>query len=460
MTKELTSGNPLRLILSFGIPVLLGNLFQQLYNVVDTAIVGKTLGGSALAAVGSTGSINFLVVGFCMGVCGGFAIPVAQQFGAGRYQELRRYVTGGVRLCAAFGLALTALTVLACRAILTGMDTPADIYQRAYVYILTIFAGLPAYFLYNFTASILRALGDSRTPVLWLSAAAVVNIVLDIVFILNFHLDVFGAALATVLSQLLAGTGCLVRMLRGFPILRTEREDWRWDARRAAALCLMGLPMGLQYSITAIGSVMIQAAVNGLGTASVTAVTAATKVSMFLCCPFDAMGCTMAAYGGQNAGAGAWERLHQGLRACVLLGAGYAALAAAALCFLAGPLNMLFLDAASAHLLPLARQFLLANACFYFPLALVNIVRFLIQGMGFSPLATFSGVLEMAARAGLSLLVPIYGFTAACYASPAAWLMADCFLLPAYFHCWHKLAGGRRPKGQGRFIKLPKAAAH
>lgn len=449
MTKELTKGNPMRLLLSFGIPVLLGNLFQQLYNVVDTAIVGKTLGGPALAAVGSTGSINFLVVGFCMGVCSGFAIPVAQQFGAGNFRELRRFVTGGVWLCAILGLALTVSTVSLCNVILTGMDTPADIYQRAYFYILTIFAGLPAYFLYNFAAGVLRALGDSRTPVLWLSVAAVVNMVLDIVFILVFHLDVFGAALATVLAQLLAGTGCLVRMLRGYPILRTERADWRWNSRRIAELCLMGLPMGLQYSITAIGSVMIQTAVNGLGTASVTAVTAATKVSMFLCCPFDAMGCTMATYGGQNVGSAQWARLHQGLRACVLLGAAYSVISLGLVHFLADPLNMLFLDADSVSLLPLARQYLLTNALFYFPLALVNIVRFLIQGMGFSPLATFAGVLEMAARAGLSLLVPVYGFTAACFASPAAWVMADLFLLPAYLYCYRRLTrtnGQKRPK--------------
>ena len=199
-----------------------------------------------------------------------------------------------------------------------------------------IFAGLPAYFLYNFCAGTLRSLGDSRTPVLWLIVSSLVNIVLDTAFILVFHMDVFGAALATVLSQALAGAGCLVRMLRGYPILRTTREDWRWDRRRMGELCLMGLPMGLQYSITAIGSVMLQTAVNGLGTTYVTAVTAANKVSMFICCPFDAMGCTMATYGGQNVGAAKWDRLHQGLRSCVILGAGYAALSLGVLYFFSG----------------------------------------------------------------------------------------------------------------------------
>lgn len=456
MTKDLTKGSPMRLILSFGIPVLLGYLFQQLYSVVDTAIVGKTLGGAALAAVGSTGSINFLVVGFCSGVCGGFAIPVAQQFGAGDHKQLRRYVTNGVWLCALIGAALTASTVLLCGFILTGMNTPADIYPRAYCYIVTIFAGLPAYFLYNFTAGVLRSLGDSRTPVIWLIAASLVNIVLDVTFILAFGLDVFGAALATVLSQALAGMGCLIRILRGYPILRTQREDWRWERQRIEELCLMGLPMGLQYSITAIGSVMMQAAVNGLGTAYVTAVTAASKVSMFFCCPFDAMGCTMATYGGQNVGAQEWERLHQGVRSCTILGAGYAVISAAALALFADPLNMLFLDADSTALLPLARQYLVFGALFYFPLSLVNILRFMIQGMGFSPLATVAGVFEMAARGGVALLVPALGFAAACFASPAAWVLADLFLIPAYLHCCHKLA---RPGGTGRRRAVPAYSA-
>ena len=440
MTKDLTRGRPMRQILGFGIPVLFGYLFQQLYNVVDTAIVGKTLGGAALAAVGSTGSINFLVVGFCCGVCGGFAIPVAQQFGAGDHHELRRYVAGGVWLSILIGLVMTISTTMFCDGILIAMNTPADIYERSYAYIHTIFVGLPAYVLYNYCAGVLRSLGDSRTPVIWLIAASLVNIVLDVVFILSLGLDVFGAALATVLSQLLAGVGCLIRVMRGYPeILRMEKADWYPDRNRLGELCLMGLPMGLQYSITALGSVMIQTAVNGLGTVYVTAVTAASKVSLFLCCPFDAMGCTMATYGGQNVGAAKWERLHQGVRACVTLGAVYSVLVLLLTLVLSDPMLMLFLDAGSAELLPLSRQYLLSLVSFYFLLALVNIFRFLIQGMGFSPLATLAGVLEMAARAGLACLVPVFGFTAACFSSPVAWLLADAFLVPAYFYCCRRL---------------------
>lgn len=439
MTRDLTKGEPMGLIFSFGLPTLLGFLFQQLYNVVDTAIVGKVLGGQALAAAGSTGAVNFLVVGFCMGVCGGFAIPVARSFGAGEEENLRRYVAVGTYLTAIFAVVLTALTLVFLHPMLTAMDTPADIYDRSALYIGTIFAGLAAYFLYNFTAGVLRALGDSRTPVVWLVIASVVNVGLDLLFVLTFSMDVFGAALATVLAQALAGLGCLWRMCRGFPILKMSRSDWRWSGHRARQLCIMGLPMGFQYSITAIGSIMIQTAVNSLGTVYVTAVTAASKISLFLCCPFDALGATMATYAGQNVGARQWDRLRQGLKDCVILGAAWSVIALAIVYFFAEPLNMLFLDAESAAVLPLARQYLLALALFYFPLALVNVFRFMIQGMGFSPLATVAGVLEMAGRGVASALVPLWGFTVARYASPAAWVLADLFLVPACFHCLKKL---------------------
>ena len=255
----------------------------------------------------------------------------------------------------------------------------------------------------------------------------------------DFGMDVFGAAFATVLAQLLAGLGCLVRLCRGFPVLRTRREDWHWDWRRVGRLCAMGLPMGLQYSITAIGSIVLQAAVNDLGTVYITAVTAGSKVSMFLCCPYDAMGAVMATYGGQNVGARQWDRLYSGLRACSILGVAYSA-AAFGLVLAAGDwLNALFLDQESMVLLPLVQRVLVLQAAFYIPLAFVNIVRFLIQGMGFPPIATLAGVLEMAGRTAMAMAVPVLGFSAACLASPAAWILADLFLFPAYFLCHRRL---------------------
>ena len=435
MTKDLTRGRPMGLLLRFGIPILLGMLFQQLYNVVDTAIVGKFLGGAALAAVGSTSSVNFLVVGSCIGLCSGFVIPVAQWFGAGNYSELRKYVAGAAWCGIFFSVLVTAVTLLFGRAILTAMHTPADIFEDAWIYIATIFAGIPGYILYNTAAGILRSLGDSRTPLIWLAVASLTNIVLDLVFIINFSMGVFGAAFATTLSQFLAGFGCLARVCRGFEILRMERGDWAWSWRRIGRLLTLGLPMGLQYSITAIGSITLQSAVNVLGTTYVTATTAANKVSVFLACPFDAMGATMVTYAGQNVGAQKWDRLHQGVLSCTLLGLIYALLALVSVRFWGHAMVMLFLDSASAVLAPLARHFLLVLAAFYFPLSLVNIYRFTIQGMGFSPLATLAGVLEMAGRCLVAQLVGTFGYAAACFASPAAWVLADLFLVPAYLWC-------------------------
>lgn len=438
-SKDLTKGKPISLILSFGMPLLFGFLFQQFYNVADTAIVGRFLGGKALAAVGSTGSVNFLIIGFVMGICNGFAIPVAQRYGARDWKQLRRYVTNSMWLCIAFSIIITAVTLIFCTKILIITNTPKDIFERAHSYIFTIFAGIPAYFLYNMTAGILRSLGDSKTPVSWLVIASIINIILDITFIFFFKMDVFGAALATVIAQFISGFGCLFRVCRGFAILKMEKDDWRVSGRHIGTLLAMGLPMGLQYSITAIGSVVLQTAVNDLGTMYVTAVTAANKLSMFMCCPFDAMGSTMATYAGQNVGAQKWERLGKGMSACVIIGAVYSAAAFIFLFLTGSNLAMIFLDEESRYLLPLVKQFLTTLSAFYFPLALVNIVRFFIQGMGFSPIATFAGVLEMIGRGAVAYLVVLYGFPAACFASPAAWVLADAFLIPAYFICKKRL---------------------
>ncbi|MBQ4577422.1 MAG: MATE family efflux transporter [Clostridia bacterium] len=439
MTKDLTKGRPMTLILQFGLPILLGMLFQQLYNVVDTAIVGKFLGGNALASVGATGSINFLVVGGSIGICSGMAIPIAQRFGAGDYDSLRKYVAGAAYCSLFFAVTITAFTVIFSRDILELMNTPTDIIDLSWAYITTIFAGIPGYILYNMCSGILRALGDSRTAVVWLVIASVTNVVLDLFFIIILEWGVFGAAFATTISQFLAGFGSLWKVCRGFDVLKMHKGDWEWSWRRIWNLLSLGVPMGLQFSITAIGSVMLQSSVNVLGTMYVTATTAANKVSIFLACPLEAMGSTMATYGGQNVGAKKWERLNQGLMSCCLLGVGYSLLALVLVLLVGDRLVMLFLDTASANLVPLALQLLRTLVFCYVLLAAIHIFRNYIQGMGFSPLATVAGIMEMIARAGVSFVVPVYGFDAACLASPAAWVMADIFLIPAYFYCLRAL---------------------
>lgn len=439
-TKDMTSGSTMKLILGFAVPLLMGMLFQQVYSLVDTIIVGRFLGVSALAAVGATGSINFLIVGFCQGICNGFALPVAQRFGAKDYNGLRKYVGNSAVLSIIFGGAITLITVIACRPILELMQTPADIIDLSYHYIVVIFAGIPAIMLYNILSAYLRSLGDSITPVIFLVLSAGLNIGLDLLFIVTFHWGVFGAAFATVLSQAVSGILCLILIIKNFDLLHLKREDWKLDWGYSRYLLIMGLPMGLQYSITAIGSVILQASVNTLGSTAVASMTAGSRISMFVVCPFDALGSTMATFGGQNVGAGRLDRLGRGLRSAVILGAIYSALILVVLIFFGRDLILLFVSAKEAAVIAQAKQFLVTNAAFYLMLALVNIVRFLIQGMGFSGFAVFAGVFEMVARTLVGLVfVPIFGFTAACSANPLAWIFADCFLIPAFFHCRKKL---------------------
>ncbi len=435
MERDMTKGSPMRLILGFAVPLLFGLLFQQFYSMVDTIIVGHYLGVEALAAVGATGSVNFLIIGFCMGVCNGFAIPIAQEFGAGHEENMRRFIGNCVRLSVIFAVVITIAVVVLCRPILQAMRTPDNIIDGSYTYIVVIFAGIPVTFLYNMTAAVIRSLGDSRTPVIFLIMSAVLNIFLDLICILVFHMGISGAAVATVVSQAAAGLCCLIYMKKKFAILELSGEEWRWNRNYVLKLCNMGIPMGLQYSLTAIGSVILQSAVNGIGSDAVAAVTAGSKLSMLMVCPFDAMGSTMATYGGQNMGAGHLERIDKGLKSCTILGLVYS-LAAVGIVYGAGrSLLLLFLDASESEILGNALYYITRNMWFYFPLALVNIVRFLIQGMGFSRLAVFAGAFEMLAR-GLAgfILVPVFGFPAGCFANPLAWIFADLFLIPAFFY--------------------------
>ncbi|MBQ2089482.1 MAG: MATE family efflux transporter, partial [Lachnospiraceae bacterium] len=414
--------------------------FQQFYSLVDTIIVGKTLGVDALAAVGSTGSINFMIIGFAMGICSGFAIPVAQRFGAEDYKSMRKFVANSVWLSIIISVAMTVVVVALTRQILVWMNTPANIIDQAYSYIVVIFAGIPVIFLYNMTSGIMRSLGDSKTPVYFLLLASVINIALDVIFIVYIGMGVEGAGYATIISQAISGVACLIYIIFKFPLLKIERDEWHWDNSMASRLLGMGVPMGLQYSITAIGSVILQTAVNGLGSAAVASMTAANRIAMFMVTPFDALGSTMATYGGQNVGARKLERLKSGLKSAQLLGSAYSLIALAIIYFGADYLLLLFLDASETAIIADAKTFMIIQALFYIPLVAVNVFRFIIQGMGFSTFAILAGVMEMIARTAAAFtLVPWFGFLGACFASPLAWIFADAFLVPAFFATYKKL---------------------
>ena len=446
LTRDLTTGSPMKLIIRFATPMILGIILQQFYGLVDTMIVGQYLGKEALAGVGSTGSLNFIVLGFCMGICNGFSVIVAQFFGAKDEHNLRKSVANSIWLSVIIGIIVTALTSIFCRPILHLMNTPDSIYEYAAKYIFIIFLGIPCIILYNLSAAIIRALGDSRSPIIFLAIAAVLNIGLDMLFIGVLGMNVEGAAYATVLAQGISGACCVHFIRRRFSILKMNMDEMRPDTEIMKRLVGIGIPMGLQYSITGIGSVILQFSVNGLGDVSVAAMTTALKVHILLSCPLDGLGQSMAPYTGQNVGAKKLDRVGQGLRDALKISALICIILLIIVILFGSHAATLFLDKdklaeEAPVIIRLSRQYLLTVTAFDFLVAIVNTVRFTIQGMGFSNFAMIAGLMEMLARslAGL-VLIPLLGFTGACLSSPLAWIFADAFLIPAYFWCKKKLS--------------------
>ena len=436
MTKEMTTGKPYKLILSFALPMIFGNVFQQLYNMVDTIIVGKYVGVDALAAVGSTGAINFLVIGFALGICSGFSIPVAQSFGAGNHSQMRKYVANSIYLSVIASIILTVSTMLLTGPILRITNTPEEIYDDAYRYIIVIFAGISATIFYNMLSGILRALGDSKTPLVFLGISSVLNIILDLTFIIVFKWGVFGASFATVISQGISALLCLFYTIKNYDILRFDLKP---DLEKMKKLVVIGVPMALQFSITAIGSIILQSAVNTLGKTAVASMTAAIKIQTVAVGPMESMGITMATYCGQNRGAGKYSRITAGIGQSIAMTMVYSVAACAAVSFLGGALTTLFIDKNTADseniqkIIDLSVYYLRINGLFYPFLGVLFIIRNSLQGMGYSMLPMLAGVSELAARSLVAILfVSSIGYTAVCLASPVAWIFADVVLLITY----------------------------
>lgn len=440
MTKDLTVGSPMKLIWQFSIPLVLGNLFQQMYNMVDTVIVGRYLGLDALTSVSSTTSITFLIIGFCLGTCTGLAVPVAQKFGAKSYSEMRKFVMNAAYLAIFLAVIMTIVTCALCGSILIWMKTPNQFYQGAYDYLFVIFLGIPFTFLYNVVAGIIRSLGDSKTPFYFLVLSAVMNIFLDMLFIIVFKLGTAGAGWATILSQAISGVLCFRYMKKKYDILKTNHQERRLDMHYIKTLFTMAVPMGLQFSITAIGSIMLQSANNALGTACVAAFTAAMRIKMFFMCPFESLGMAMATYSGQNYGAGKPERIWMGVKASALMMIVYWAFTFCVLMFGARTFALLFVDASELEILKNTELFLHISVSFFPVLGLLCILRYTIQGVGYTNLAMLSGVSEMIARILVSLLaVPAFGYLAVCFGDPTAWIFADAFLIPAFIYVYRRI---------------------
>ena len=445
--KEMTSGASFPLILNFTLPLLLGNLLQQTYSLMDAAIVGKYLGINALASVGASTSVVFLILGFCTGCCSGFSIPVAQKFGARDYVTMRRFISVSLKISGVMSVALAIITSLLCAFILRTMQTPENIFDGAYAYLLITFIGIPSIFFYNLLSGIIRALGDSKTPFWFLLLSSVLNIILDLFCIIVLGWGVAGAAIATVFSQGVSSVLCYIYMNRKYEILKTTPSERRFRSDIARQLLGIGVPMGLQFSITAIGSIMLQSANNALGTACVAAFTAAMRIKMFFMCALDSLGIAMATYSGQNYGAGKPIRIWQGIKSSYVMMLVYVAAINIIIWCFAEKFALLFIDPSETEVIKDTALFLHINLSFFPLLGSLIILRYTIQGAGYTKLAMFSGVSEMVARIMVSLVVvPLFGYLGVCYGDPTAWLFANLFLTPAFIYVYRRLKMIARPE--------------
>ena len=440
MSNSMTQGNPLKVMLQFAFPLLVGNLLQQTYNIIDAAIVGQSLGAQALASVGASTSVQFLVLGFCMGSCTGFGIPVAKYFGAGDLKHMKNIIFNGAVLTAVIAVIITVLCTLLCPWILQILSVQSDIYANAYSYLMIIFLGLPFTLLYNYLSSILRAVGDSRTPFLFLAFSAVLNIFLDLFFILVADWGCAGAAFATIAAQAISGILCLIVIIRRMEVLWLSKENRVVRGDSITELLQMGLPTGLQFSITAIGSMVMQSANNGLGGDYVSAFTAGAKLKQFTMCPFDAIATSVSVFCSQNYGAGKIDRIHKGLRQGIAVGVGYGLFAGLILIFAGRPLSMIFVSKDASGVLDASAKYLRCMGYFYWSLGILNVTRMVTQGLGHSGRAFFSGVMEMIARTIVSLgFVETFGYTAICFADQTAWIAACCYIAPTCLYCLKKI---------------------
>lgn len=443
-TIDMTTGNPMKHIVRFTIPLFLGNVFQQLYNMADSAIVGQKLGVEALTSVGQSASITFLIIGFCMGTCAGFGIPISQRFGARDQKTMRKYVYNSLYLSAVIAAILTVICCALTRQILQMINTPAVYMDNAYKYLFIIFLGLPCTVLYNIAASIARAIGDSKTPFVFLVLSAVLNVGLDFLFIFGFGMGVEGAAIATVISQGVSGLLCLARILTRYPDLRVGTKDCLAVNKKAVSVLLkMGIPMGLQSSITAIGSILLQIAINSLEDVYIQAYTIAIKVKMLFIPMFDSLGTAMATYMGQNYGAGNFKRIKRGLRDSVILGAGFTLITMGVIVLIGRYLIMIFVNQGESGIgavIDAAYQYIFIDVMLVGLLALLFIFRYSIQGIGRSLTAMAAGFMEMASRLVMSLFViPKVGWLAACFTDPLAWGSAMIYCMVVFLLLMHTL---------------------
>lgn len=440
MTNDMTHERPLTLLLRFMIPVCLGNFFQQFYNVADSIIAGRFLGVNALAAVGSTGPLIFLVIGWLNGLTSGFAVLVAQCFGAKKFDRMRQYIAMSVYLCVAVVVVMTAGLMATNNLVLSLLHTPGELFHDVAAYMNIIYAGLAVTAAYNGAAAVLRAIGDSRSPLYFLMISAVLNVVLDIVFIVWGGMGVEGCAWATVIAQAVSALLCLIFIFRRYDILKLKREDFRISLPDMRQLLAIGIPMGLQFSITAVGTLIVQWAVNGLGAVCIAAFSAAGKIQNLISSVYLAFGATIATYVSQNYGAGQIKRVKEGLKVTQLLVLVWSLMIFGLVMLFGRSATQLFIDGSETAVLDASAEYFRIVAWCYPFLGSIFLYRNALQGMGFGLVPMMGGIFELIARLVVVMVaVGPLGYRGVCMADPAAWLAALVPIVPFYFYQINKM---------------------
>lgn len=433
MELDMTKGNPTGLIAKFIIPIIIGNIFQQLYSMVDTIIVGRFVGVDALAAVGATGSVTFLILGFTQGLTTGFTVMTAQRFGAGDREGMRKSIGSAMILSAFVTVIMTAVSMLGMNTLLVWMNTPEDIFAMTKQYIMIICAGICCNVLYNLLASILRAIGNSVVPLVLLVISSVTNIVLDYILIVYGHMGVAGAAYATIISQGLSGVLCLIYIVRSVPALHVEKQHLKLEARCVYNQLIVGIPMALQFSITAIGTILVQSALNLLGSTVVASYSVSCKVEQLVTQPFAAMGVTMATYCAQNRGINDLNRIRKGVKTANGMSAVYAVVVYGAVYLILPYVIRLFVTENVDTVFGYARTYIIICGAFFVPLGMIFIFRNALQGCGFGLMPMMGGVVELVSRSALAFAAArLMSYEGICLANASAWLTAGIFLWIVY----------------------------
>ena len=449
MQLDMTKGRPLPVILKFTIPLIIGNVFQQLYNMVDTIIVGRYVGADALAAVGSTGTIMFLLTGFSQGITAGFSILISQRYGAKDENGVKRAVANGIFLSIFFTLLLTFSCLFLMKLLLTVMNTPKNIFDDAYSYIMIITAGIVANIFYNLLSAYLRAVGNSKVPLFFLVFSACLNVILDLFFIIRLHMGVSGAAWATNLAQAISAVLCAIYIWCKIPDLKPQRNQWKLSRIDTKNQLAAGIPMALQFAITSSGTMIMQSAINLFGSEAVAAYTAACKVHSLLTQGMVAMGQTMAVYSGQNYGKGDAKRIRDGVKAALLIDVIYSVVSAVLVSLLLGVTLGLFFsgDVDLTVMMPWARTYITICTLFYIPLSTIFIFRNTMQGCGYGFLPMMGGVVELVARLSVAMIaMRVHSYALSCFCDPAAWLSAGLFTGVSYLFVMKKIRASLEPK--------------